>query len=49
MQLMMQRFMVVLSVEYVLMALGFAVVKDWARFFYIVGATMLNVAVMFMK
>jgi hypothetical protein len=45
----MTRIMIGLSVEYVFIALGFAVVKDWARCGYFLAATVLNITVLVMR
>jgi hypothetical protein len=45
----MTKILVGLSVEYLLIAGGFAWVRDWPRCFYFLAATGLNLTVIFMR
>jgi hypothetical protein len=45
----MTKILIGLSVEYVLIAGGFAWVRDWPRCLYFVAAAILNLTVIFMR
>lgn len=46
---MMTKIMVGLTIEYVLIAGGFAFIRDWPRCGYFVAAAALNITVIFMR